>query len=176
MPGSRDSPDDGATVIRRSGTVEAVPGMDAVETVPLPPAVSEFVSRYEERVGGRDEFLWKWIHHLFPAFELSSVAEAERDSVRVAKTVLTIFVTVLDDLVEERGDLETFEEARFVPFDATRIRHDRDGVDGDVVGYLTDSGWSWRADSVTRCGTTSSRTCSATTCDRRSTRYGTGTR
>lgn len=112
--------------------------MDAIETAPLPPTVSEFVSRYEDRVGGRDEFLWKWIHYLFPAFELSSVADAERDSVRVAKTALTIFVTVLDDLVEERGDAATFDEARFIPFDATRVRHERDGVDGDVVGYLTD--------------------------------------
>ncbi len=130
------------TEVENYATVDAGPSVDdpmaAVEAVSLPPVVSEFADLYDEQVGDRDVFLWKWIHSLFPSFELSCVDSGEIETLRTEKTLLTIFVTVLDDLVECRGDEATFAEARLIPFDAARVRLDRDDVDGEVLGYLAD--------------------------------------
>ena len=112
--------------------------MAAVEAVSLPPVVAEFADLYDDRVGDRDVFLWKWIHSLFPSFELSCVDPGETETLRTEKTLLTIYVTVLDDLVECHGDEATFAEARHIPFDSARVRLDRDDVDGEVLGYLAD--------------------------------------
>ena len=112
--------------------------MAAVEAVSLPPVVSEFSDLYDERVGDRNEFLWKWFHSLSPSFELSCVAPDETETLRTEKTLLTIYVTVLDDLIECHGDEATFAEARLIPFDSSRVDLDRDDVDGEVLGYLAD--------------------------------------
>ena len=112
--------------------------MAAVQSVNLPTVVSEFADAYDEQVGDRDSFVWKWIYSLFPSFELDSVSDEHVSTLRVQKTLLTIFVTVLDDLLENRGDQATFEEARQIPFAPTRVRLDRPDVDGEVLGYLAD--------------------------------------
>ena len=112
--------------------------MEAVQTVSLPPVVSEFADAYDEQVGDRDPFLWRWIYSLFPSFELASVSDEYVSDLRIQKTLLTIYVTVVDDLVENHGDEATFEEARQIPFDASRVRIDRPDVNGEVLGYLAD--------------------------------------
>ena len=112
--------------------------MAAVKAASLPPIVAEFSDLYDQRVGDRDEFLWKWFHSLAPSFELSCVDSKETAEVRTAKTLLTIYVTVLDDLLECHGDQATFAEARLIPFDPARVDLERDGVDGEVLGYLAD--------------------------------------
>ena len=130
------------TEVESYTTVDAGYGGDdpmaAVEAVSLPPVVSEFSDLYDERVGDRNEFLWKWIHSLFPSFELSCVDSAEVADLRTEKTLLTIYVTVIDDLLECHGDEATFAEARLIPFDPARVDLDRDDVDGEVLGYLAD--------------------------------------
>lgn len=139
---STNAPAEMITEVENRTTVDAGSSVDdpmaAVESVSLPPVVSEFADLYDERVGDRDAFIWKWIHSLFPSFELSCVALDEIETLRTEKTLLTIYVTVLDDLVECHGDEATFAEARQIPFDPERVRLDRDGVDGEVLGYLAD--------------------------------------
>ena len=103
-----------------------------IDTVALPPAVQETVTEYERVVGERDEFLWKWIHNLFDEFTLSSVAGDVADTVRTQKTLLTIFITTLDDLAEVSGDAETFARARNIPFGGT----EQTGGDEAVLEFL----------------------------------------
>ena len=139
---STNAATDITTEVENYATVDAGPAVDdpmaAVQEVSLPPVVSEFAELYDDRVGDRDVFLWKWIHSLFPSFELSCVAPEETETLRTEKTLLTIYVTVLDDLLECHGDEATFAEARQIPFDPARVRLDRDDVDGEVLGYLAD--------------------------------------
>lgn len=114
----------------------------AVRDHRLPPAVARVADRYDEVVGIRDRFLWRWFHHLAPAFRLSTVPERRGSTVRDAKTLLTVYVTLLDDLAERRGDRATFRQARKLPFEGARADPDRPGVDAE---YLAVTAEAWDA-------------------------------
>ncbi|WP_435074264.1 hypothetical protein [Halorubrum sp. HHNYT27] len=112
-----------------------------VNGVKLPPTARLFADRYARVIGDRDRFLWKWIHNLFDRFTLTSVPSGERDAVYEQKTLLTMFVTVLDDLAESDADQETFNVGRWIPFEvnATERRGTAaDEVDREVLDYLAD--------------------------------------
>lgn len=113
-------------------THDFVREIDAVE---LPPAVSAVVDEYDALVGVRNRFLWRWIYTLFDAFTLSSVPAATFEEVRTTKTVFTVFITVLDDLVENRGEIETFEQARRLPDCPDAVDFHADGVDTEVLEF-----------------------------------------
>ncbi|WP_147587286.1 hypothetical protein [Halorubrum lipolyticum] len=114
----------------------------SIDLVELPPAIRDAADRYDRVIGDRDRFLWKWIHNLFDEFTLSSVALDAADAVREQKTLLTIFVTTMDDLAEMNGDSATFDRARRIPFDSdVRAADAPDGVDREAVEFLADL-WS----------------------------------
>jgi len=107
----------------------------AVEETELPPVVRRLADEYDSRVGERDRFLWKWIHNLFDAFTLSSVPDEDWEAVKVTKTLLTMYVTVLDDVADRHGDAETFEQARRLPFAPGAVDPEAPGVDAEVVRF-----------------------------------------
>jgi hypothetical protein len=112
-----------------------------VNDVTLPPTAAEFADRYARVIGERDRFLWKWIHNLFDKFTLTSVPNDEHAAVYEQKTLLTMFVTVLDDLAESEGDQGTFDAGRWIPFDVDateRTGTAADEVNGEVLDYLAD--------------------------------------
>ncbi len=123
-----------------------------IDAVDLPPTVRTFASRYDRILGERDVFLWKWIHNLFDEFTLSSIDDDARSDVYELKTLLTIYVTVLDDLAEVSDERATFEVGRRIPFRSTTgadgsAESDgdhgatRSDVDHDVLDFLADL-WS----------------------------------
>ncbi len=109
-----------------------------IDDVTLPPTVRRFASRYDRVRGERDAFLWKWIYNLFDEFTLSSVPSGMRREVYETKTLLTIFVTVLDDLAEASDERATFDVARHIPFEETAKRTERSDVKDDVIEFLED--------------------------------------
>ena len=114
----------------------------SIDLVELPAAVEGAADRYDQVIGDRDRFLWKWIHNLFDEFTLSSVALDAADAVREQKTLLTIFVTTMDDLAEMNGDNATFDRARRIPFDSLESVADvSEGVDREAVEFLAEL-WS----------------------------------
>ncbi|WP_241964377.1 hypothetical protein [Halorubrum sp. 48-1-W] len=128
----------------------------SIDEIDLPPTVRTYASRYDRVLGERDVFLWKWIHNLFDEFTLSSVDDDARDGLYESKTLLTIYVTVLDDLAEVSDERATFEVGRRLPFRARAgaegtVRSDgdrettdadagttRSDVDHDVIDFLAD--------------------------------------
>lgn len=84
----------------------------------LPSSVETLARRYDEEVGIRSEFVWKWIYVLFEHCTLGSVPEARMEATRTRKTLFTMFITVLDDIAEDDLDRTTFEQARKIPFPA----------------------------------------------------------
>ena len=102
----------------------------------LPERVVELVDEYESLCGERDRFLWQWIYSLFPAFTLSSVDSEHREHVRTQKMVLTMFVTVLDDLVENHNDRETFEQARRLVQDPDSVDRSRVAVSDEYFDFI----------------------------------------
>ena len=109
--------------------------IDRVREHDLPERVAGVVDAYEEAVGDRDPFLWRWAHHLFPKFTLSSVPPEHAARVREGKLVGLMFVSVLDDVAEKHGDRATFEEAAKLPFDHLAVDRTRAGVDRDVLDF-----------------------------------------
>nr|WP_256486759.1 MULTISPECIES: hypothetical protein [unclassified Haladaptatus] len=91
---------------------------------------------YDVTVGNRDRFLWQWIYTLFPSFTLSCVPDEHAETARTQKTILTMFVTLLDDLAEMGHDRETFEEACQIPYRRESVNPDRDGVDSEQLRFI----------------------------------------
>ena len=126
MTTSRSRPVDGSSDL-----------LETVRTHALPERAIPLIEAYEETIGDRDRFLWKWAHHLFPKFTLSCVDPAHRAATRDAKLVGLIFVSVLDDIAEIQQDAATFEEAAKIPFAHRSVNRDRDGVDREVLDFAT---------------------------------------
>jgi hypothetical protein len=102
----------------------------------LPDSVAELADSYDVTVGDRDRFLWQWIYTLFPSFTLSCVPPEHEETARTQKTILTMFVTLLDDLAEMGHDRETFEEASQIPYRPQSVNRDREGVDEEQLRFI----------------------------------------
>jgi len=119
---------------------------EQIGDVELPEPAASLADEYERRFDDRDRFLWRWIYSLFPAFTLSSVTANDRH-VRTQKTVLTMYVTVLDDLVEHHDDRRTFEEARRLRHDTEEADPSRAAVDAEQFAFIEDC-WHTFADGI----------------------------
>lgn len=106
---------------------------ERIEEVDLPPRIRSLVQLYDERIGIRDNFVWRWMYSLLPSFRLSCVGERYDAVVREQKTILTMFITVLDDIAEYNGDQRTFEQARNIPFPSQSVDVARKGVDEQSI-------------------------------------------
>lgn len=106
---------------------------DSVTTAQLPERVVELSAEYDRLIGVRDDFVWRWIYSLLPSFRLTCVADSYQPVVREQKTILTLFITLLDDVAEHDGDKATFEQARNVPFPHQTVDTSRSDVDTDTV-------------------------------------------
>lgn len=104
----------------------------------LPEDAIPIIETYDEVIGARDRFLWKWAHHLFPEFTLSCVDPRHVDEVRDAKLFGLVFVSVLDDVAEMQQDTATFEEAAKIPFEHKTVARDREGADPEVLDFASD--------------------------------------
>ena len=109
--------------------------IEAVRQTELPPRVRELSDEYDRTVGGRDIFLWQWIHRLFDAFTLPCVPSDVMEEVKETKTILTMYITVLDDLADHFGDRDTFEQARRLPYAPESVRYDAPGVDSEILAF-----------------------------------------
>lgn len=109
--------------------------IDAVNQTELPPRVRELSDEYDRIVGDRDIFLWQWIHCLFDAFTLPCVSSDVMEEVKTTKTILTMYITVLDDLADHFGDRETFEQARRLPYAPESVQYHAPGVDTEILKF-----------------------------------------
>ncbi|MFD1597708.1 hypothetical protein [Halobellus rarus] len=110
----------------------------------LPPCLQSLVTEYRSFEGARPLFIWQWVHRLAPKNTMPVVDTEHRQRVATNKTMLVLFVTILDDLVEKRRDYETFDAiTRLV-----RLRRDDttpepietygEGVDEEYVAFARD--------------------------------------
>ena len=115
---------------------DSVDFYDRIARVTLPEPVATLADDYDRQFGDRDRFLWRWIYSLFPEFTLSSVSSEHEHHVRVQKTVLTMYVTVLDDLIEHHDDSRTFDEARRLVRDPANVDPERAAVDAEQFAFI----------------------------------------
>ena len=103
----------------------------------LPSEIDELVTEYEDRIGHRDEFLWKWLHVVLPHVTLSSVAEEFETQVRDAKTIASMYVVLLDDIGEIDRDKPTLHQASRIPFESVALDDGRGEIDRDSLEVAT---------------------------------------
>jgi hypothetical protein len=135
---SRDLADRPSDLRSASFTRDPADLVGRISAVDLPPAVVETVEEYERVLADRNRFLWRWIYHLFDAFTLSTVPDDDRAAVRECKTLFTVFITSLDDLIETRRDRATFDEACRVATAPRTVDPSRPGVERDVLTFVRD--------------------------------------
>lgn len=109
---------------------------DEVADITLPVVVRELVERYNEQIGIRDEFLWQWIYSAFPSFTLNTVRQEDFEQVRTEKTILTMFITIIDDLAETTHDSATFLEAQKVAHPTATPLSDHSAVNADILAFI----------------------------------------
>ncbi len=120
--------------------------IEEIQNHELPPNCLRLVELYDEIVGDRNRFLWKWAHNLFPKLTLSSVDVGDVGKLQDAKLRALMFVSILDDIGEMHQDHATFQEAAKIPFDHQTVNYDRDTVDSEVLTFANDV---WRQFSPT---------------------------
>lgn len=107
-------------LIARSKTGEAS-FAERIDAIDLPPELAGFVRRYEEMGGERDVYLWKWCWDLqyarSPGFMLSSVPEKYRRDAALAKSLLGMAATFIDDVSDTLKDKHLLDAILTIPFD-----------------------------------------------------------
>lgn len=111
--------------------------LETVERISLPESVASIADDYDRSIGVRDRFVWKWIYALLPAFTLDCVDPDAAATVREQKTILTVFVTTLDDLAEHQRDKATFEEARKLPMPNRTVDPTDPAVDTETLEFVS---------------------------------------
>ena len=89
--------------------------VEAVERIKLSPELQKWVKEYE-KVGERDEFLWKWLYEMFQTVQLPVVLSRFQKSLRKIKVLITMFVSQLDDVADKKQDQTLLDELLKIPF------------------------------------------------------------
>jgi hypothetical protein len=120
-----------------------------VENHELPPPLVKLLSGYQNLETARSPFMWKWVHNLAPSNTFPCVDHSYRDAVVTDKTILILFITLLDDILEKAGDRATFEELTKLP----SVHGDPDlgapSVDSTYVAF-TEQVWERLVDRLQR--------------------------
>lgn len=111
--------------------------LETVEAVDLPESIAAMADDYDRSIGIRDRFIWRWIYALLPAFTLDCVDPDAAATVREQKTVLTMFITTLDDIAEHEKDKTTFEEARKLLLSNGAVDRIDPDADADTLEFVS---------------------------------------
>lgn len=99
----------------------------------LPPEIESVLESYLELDHSRSPFIWKWVHRLAPQNELPIVESVYTDKLSIDKTLVVLFITVVDDILEKKRDRATFLELSKIPFEGQVADPTADGVDAAYV-------------------------------------------
>lgn len=113
--------------------------VERIDETELPPAVRSLARLYEREVGDRTLYVWKWLYAMFPQFRLSCVPSDDGERVRQLKVLLTMYITLLDDIAEKSGDRQTFEAVRRLPYDESARRECLDSG----IPEASVAAWAW---------------------------------
>lgn len=90
--------------------------IEKIRKIKLPPSLEYWIKEYE-KIGKRNNFIWRWLYNAFKIVHLPNLRSSLINSLARTKTLLTIFITVLDDLADQNKDFLFLQELSKIPFD-----------------------------------------------------------
>ncbi len=109
--------------------------LEGILSHPLPDELEALVEDSQALEEARPVFMWQWVHRLAPQNTLPCVKADYRDHVPIDKTLTILFITLLDDCLEKRGDTATFSELARIPQTDQGPRTDRPDVDAEYLEF-----------------------------------------
>lgn len=98
--------------------------IEAVQKVKLPPELQKWIKEYE-KVGERNEYIWKWLYRMFEIAELPIVSPHYQRSLRKIKVLVTMFIVQLDDTADKKQGPILLNELLKIPFNQIYIKTSR---------------------------------------------------
>lgn len=89
--------------------------VEEIQKVNLPPELQKWVKEYN-KVGERNDFIWKWTYSGMEMLTLPSVAKKYRKAVCIDKTISIILNGLIDDLADKRQNKKLLETALNICF------------------------------------------------------------
>jgi hypothetical protein len=89
--------------------------VEAVNAVKLPPELQKWVKEYE-KVGERDEYIWKWFLKIEKEINSPFIIETHQKSLQEVRFLMAMFVILLDDVADQQQNSRLLNELLKIPF------------------------------------------------------------
>jgi len=98
--------------------------IEEINKIKLPLELQKWIKEYE-KIGYRNEFLWRWLYKAFKITHLPFISDSIKSRLLNIKVLLTMFITLLDDVADrDRNQLLLkslleipFQKEKFINFD-----------------------------------------------------------
>lgn len=95
--------------------------LSEIASTTLPSPLRSLANTYEQLVGERDDFIWKWVYTSVYPVTLSCVPPEYEEAAVTAKTMAAMFSGVLDDFAEQTDDTHLLREVSKLPISGTSV-------------------------------------------------------
>ena len=89
--------------------------INKVKETKFSPRLEKKINEYE-KIGSRDDFVFKWCYKINTEWFLLNVSEKYRESLIEVKTLFNMFIVLIDDISEERNKNKLLNELLKIPF------------------------------------------------------------
>jgi len=94
--------------------------IEQIQKIKLPAELQKWVKEYE-KVGERDDFIWKWLYKMNEVSLFFKISKRYRFSLVKVKTLFNMFIILLDDISERNQEI-LLENLLRVPFQRNYIK------------------------------------------------------
>ena len=96
--------------------------IENIKKIKLPKELQKWVIDYEKIGGERDIFIWKWLYIMDNKIVYSKVNKKYHKSLIKTKFLFEMFIILLDDVSEKKGDHRLLDELLCVPSGKKKIK------------------------------------------------------